>query len=174
MEILFVITVVVALVGWAGFFITRFIERPKLQFELRQTKDRVSSLNAIPRTVSLVSDKKHGLRYLERTNTSGSGWSWTCQCDRHGVLSTYDGIKPTEERAILDWRKHVEIHERLILPTNELSHQECDARFVGLWSLFEKYRTACYCQQTNDELILLNQEVKKFEKVPEKGVQLEA
>lgn len=127
-----------------------------------------------PRRQELVSDKKHGLRYLERGGSGGTQWSWTCECGRRGVLSNFDAIKPTEERAILDWRKHVETHARLVLPTNELSHQECDARFVGLWALFSKYRKACYCQQTNDDLILLNQEVKTFEKVPEKGVQLEA
>lgn len=90
-------------------------------------------------------------------------WNWSCECGRQGKLSSFDTPKASEENAIKAWRDHVETHERLVLPTNELSHQECDARFVGLWALFEKYRTACYCQTTSNDLILLNQEVKKFE-----------
>lgn len=110
---------------------------------------------------ALVSDKKHGLKWLNK-NTSGS-WMWTCECGHEGKVVVTSNSNPSEEKAILQWKSHVETHEKYLVPTHEHSHAKCDQRFVGLWSLFEQYRTACYCQTTSNDLIMLNQEVKKFE-----------
>lgn len=119
---------------------------------------------------TLISDKKHGLKqcYL---NTGQ--WVWNCECGVSGKSRTAFGEIASEENAMKQWLAHVQIHEKYILPTHELSHAACDKRFVGLWALFEKYRKACYCQNVNNELIVLNEEVKKLEeKSSEKGVQL--
>lgn len=153
--------------GWYMGFIWRH-ERDKA----RRERDARPGINYKPPVEPLlVNDRSHGLKECWY---SSSGWRWTCECGQSGTLSAFERPKGTEENAILAWKAHVKVHTDHVLPTTEFSHRECDHRFVGLWTLFEKYRKACYCQTTNDELILLNEQAKKIEKPSEKGVQLEA
>ncbi len=167
-----IIFIVFAAIAVAAGFVTAFTVYYTMRSKVLEAERRAN--HAVPfKDSELVNNHKHGLKSLWQN--SGT-WNWRCECGRGGKLVyTGSGALPTEERAILRWRAHVETHERLVLPSNELSHQACDARFVGLWSLFDKWRTACYCQSTSNDLILLNQEVKKFvPKTEEKSVQLES
>lgn len=159
--------VVMALLVAAG-FTTAFAINVTKKSEIAALNRRLQgSVSQAPWRPSLVSDKKHGLR---RCWFENARWRWQCEC---GIGASVPNISnPTgEEIAIKGWRSHVEVHERLVLPTNELSHAECDKRFVGLWALFENWRTACYCQTTSNDLILLNQEAKKFEPKPAKEIE---
>lgn len=172
-EVPILLLVILALAVAAGLSIAFAVNITK-RSEILKLKRELDRANTKPYKTPLVSDKKHGLHWLSK-NTTGS-WAWQCECGRDGkVVTKFDGPTPTEELAILQWKAHVETHEKYLVPTNEHSHAMCDKRFVGLWALFEKYRKACYCQNVNNELIVLNEEVKKLEKKdPEKDVQLEA
>lgn len=161
-----VIMAVLVAAGFSTAYAVHATMKSKVQVAERALANGPFIKSVQTQRLQLVSDKKHG---LQRCWKSGSYyWNWLCECGVGEQISS----DSTEEKAITKWRSHVETHERLVLPTNELSHAECDKRFVGLWALFEKWRTACYCQTTSNDLILLNQEAKKFEKKEvEKDVQ---
>lgn len=157
--VIFIVLMAIAVIaGFATAFEVHTNMRSKVRAAERAAVTSVQNTAYLTQRPHLVSDKKHG---LHKCWYESSRWRWKCEC---GVGASVPNITDSkgEAIAIKNWRVHVEVHERLVLPTNELSHQECDARFVGLWSLFEKYRTACYCQTTSNDLIMLNQEAKKF------------
>lgn len=166
------------LIGIASFF---FVKTLNLKSKLAEANKRIKDFQGNNNTFSkshnlgLVSDHKHGLARLNRRQNSADTWDWRCECGRTGMVMWSTPGGGTEENAIKNWKKHVEVHEKYLVPTHEHSHAMCDKRFVGLWSLFERFRAACYCQAANDELIILNQEVKavekSLEKSSEKGVQ---
>lgn len=136
----------------------------KLKYEREAAKPRFERAWK----AELISDKKHG---LQRCRKDMGQWHWMCECGVAGVSKTSMGETASEENAMKQWLAHVKVHEKYIMPTHELSHAACDKRFVGLWSLFEKYRAACYCQITSNDLILMNQEAKQFDPVKKKEIE---
>lgn len=151
--------------GLIGFY---FFKTRSLNLELKESKTRIQELQGTW-TKSLVSDRKHGLKSVTKRTSHSKTWDWRCECGRTDYVDPYSPGGGSEENAIKEWKKHVAIHEKYLVPTHEHSHAICDKRFVGLWSLFERFREACYCQTANDDLIVLNEEVKVVEKSLEKS-----